>query len=240
MRLHFIVHEIFEGPGAFDIWAQNKGYKCSYSRVYLGDKLPVSSDNYDFLIILGGPQSPATTKEECAHFDSIAEQTIIKHFIENSKMVLGICLGAQLIGEALKAPYDHSPFKEIGAYPITLTKEGRENSKLSHFPFTTTVGHWHSDMPGLTNDAKLLAYSDGCPRQIVEYSSLIYGFQCHLEFTPALVDLLIDHSVEERKALSDEQYVQSSDTLRSNDYSEMNMLLFEFLDKLVTEYENFS
>ncbi len=34
MRIHFIIHEVFEGPGAFLTWAEMNGHVVSYSRVY--------------------------------------------------------------------------------------------------------------------------------------------------------------------------------------------------------------
>jgi GMP synthase - Glutamine amidotransferase domain len=43
------------------------------------------------------------------------------------KAVLGVCLGSQLIGEALGAKFGHSPEKEIGKFPIMLTEEGLVN-----------------------------------------------------------------------------------------------------------------
>lgn len=40
MQIHFIVHEVFEAPGAYLHWAQARGYGISWSRVYAGDRLP--------------------------------------------------------------------------------------------------------------------------------------------------------------------------------------------------------
>ena len=36
--------------------------------------------------------------------------------IESNKVVLGICLGSQLIGESLGAKFEHSPEREIGKF----------------------------------------------------------------------------------------------------------------------------
>ena len=112
-------------------------------------------------------------------------------------MILGICLGAQLIGEALGASFEHSPNKEIGLFPITLTKDGQQDSHFSDFPKIFNVGHWHGDMPGLTNESKVLATSEGCPRQIIRYAPTIYGFQCHFEFTLEAIDGMIKNSAHE-------------------------------------------
>lgn len=144
--------------------------------------------------------------------------------------------GRPAIGEALGARFGHSPEKEIGKFPISLTAEGKANAKVAHFGEALHVGHWHNDMPGLTADAKVLATSDGCPRQIVEYSPLVYGFQCHMEFTREVVELLIAASEAELATLTDRRFVQQPDTLRANHWDEMNQKLFVFLDRLEAEY----
>lgn len=236
MRLHFIVHESFEAPGAFEAWAGQRGYSMAYSRVYAGAPLPVAVGDVDMLILLGGPQSPATPKSECPHFDADAEKALISRAISCNRAVIGVCLGAQLIGEALGAKYERSPQKEIGKFPITLTEEGIRNEKIAHFGKMLSVGHWHNDMPGLTAGAKVLAYSEGCPRQIIEYNPLVYGFQCHMEFTREVVALLIAASENELGGWTDQRFVQQPHVLRQHDYSEMNEKLFLFLDKLVEAY----
>lgn len=236
MHMHFVIHEAFEAPGAFETWASDRGHSTGYSRVYAQGALPMSVNGIDLLVVLGGPQSPSTTTAECPHFDAVAEKALIAKAISAGKAVVGVCLGAQLIGEALGAPCERSPNKEIGKFPITLTKEGLGNHKFAHFGRSLEVGHWHNDMPGLTPDATLMAYSEGCPRQIVEYSKLVYGFQCHMEFNRDVVELLIAHSEGELATLVDHKYVQQPDVLRQNDYLQMNETLFAFLDKLAHEY----
>lgn len=236
MKIHFVIHEAFEAPGAYETWVDEHGYEASYSRVYANEALPQSSEGIDLLVVMGGPQSPSTTKEECPHFDAAAERALIEKCVTAGKAVVGICLGSQLIGEALGARYEKSPEKEIGKFPITLTAEGKANAKFSHFGDTLDVGHWHNDMPGLTENAKIIAFSEGCPRQIVEYSNLVYGFQCHMEFTRDVIELLIAASEAELKSLLDRRFVQQPDVLRANDYDDMNRQLFGFLDSLVDEY----
>jgi GMP synthase (glutamine-hydrolysing) len=238
MHVHFVVHEAFEAPGAFEIWANARGYTVGYSRVYVQEALPESVKDMDLLIILGGPQNAETTKEECPHFDAAAECLLISKCIAEKKAVVGVCLGAQLLGKALGALYDHSPETEIGMFPINLTSEGKTNEKFSHFGDRLNVGHWHSDMPGLTADSQIIAYSEGCPRQIVQYSDLVYGFQCHMEFTKDVIELLIAHTERDLAAMSDLRFVQVPEVLRANQYDGMNLKLFVFLDKLMSAYES--
>lgn len=228
------MHESFEAPAAIELWAQRRGHGVSYTRLYLGDVCPRDCAGFDFLIIMGGPQSPATTLQECPYFDAKKEMQFIKAAIDQEKIVLGVCLGAQLIGEALGAPFGHSPNKEIGVFELTLTASGKQDPLFSTFPEKFLVGHWHGDMPGLTRDAKVLATSQGCPRQIVQYGPRVYGLQCHFEFTPEAIEGMVrncGHELEEGKNLP---YVQSAALLRQQDYAGMNALLFNLLDYLTT------
>src|SRR5688500_8602156 len=122
MKLHMILHESFEAPGAIEIWAKENGHTLTFTHIYNRDTLPSEFD-FDFLIIGGGPQSPDTTLEECPYFNAKNEIAFIRDAIAKDKIVLGICLGAQLIGESYNARYEHSPHKEIGVFPIAMTEE---------------------------------------------------------------------------------------------------------------------
>lgn len=235
MRVHIVMHESFEAPAAIETWAKNRNYSVTFTRLYKFEKFP-SVNDFDFLVVMGGPQCPDTTIEECPHFDAKNEITFIKKAIDADKYLFGACLGAQLIGEALGAKYNHSPNREIGSFELTLTEAGKKDPLLKGFPEKFDVGHWHGDMPGLTANAEILATSKGCPRQIVKYSPKIYGFQCHFEFTTNAIEGMIlncSHELEEYKNLP---YIQNAATLRKNNYSEMNEQLFMFLDRLVYNF----
>lgn len=231
MQLHIVMHESFEAPAAIEVWAHRNKCALTYTRLYQGDTFPQHCD-FDFLIVMGGPQSPVTTLEECAHFDVRQEILFLQTAIEQNKILLGVCLGAQLIGEALGATFDHSPHREIGVFDVALTAAGKRDPIFSTFPATFPVGHWHGDMPGLTADAEVLAASAGCPRQIVKYRPHIYGFQCHCEFTSAAIEGMIRHCAHELEAYKNLPYIQNAQQLRQNDYTSMNELLFRFLDGL--------
>ena len=237
MRIHFLMHESFEAPGAMETWAQEHGHTVTYTRFYQNDKLPQNIDSIDYLIVMGGPQCPATTETECPHFHAKVEIEFIKKAIAEDKFLLGVCLGAQLIGEALGAKFDHSPNREIGVFDLTLTSEGKKDPIFSTFPEVFPVGHWHGDMPGLTATSTVLATSNGCPRQIVRYSPKVYGFQCHFEFTSESTEGMIKNCSNELEQYKSLPFIEDAETLRKHDYAPINKMLFKFLDYMQSLYD---
>jgi GMP synthase (glutamine-hydrolysing) len=157
--------------------------------------------------------------------------------VYTDKYLLGICLGAQLIGEALGGPFEHSPQREIGVYDVTMTDEGKADPAFSSFPLVFPAGHWHGDMPGLTRDSAVLAVSEGCPRQIVRYTPKVYGFQCHLEFTRESVEGMIANCADELETYKGLPFVELPAALRGHNYPEVNGYLFRFLDAMQSRFE---
>ena len=103
MRVHIIQQDEWVTPGEYLAWAQRRGWDVSWTRCWLYESIPEQPEA-DMLVILGGRQSPDTTKAECDYFDSPAEQRLIREYIAAGKPVVGACLGAQLIGDAVGAP----------------------------------------------------------------------------------------------------------------------------------------
>ena len=234
MKVHFVLHETFEVPGAYLKWAQERGHQVTTTKVYENETLPESVDDIDFLIVMGGPQSPDEDREAFPYYDPQAEIELIQKAMKADRYIVGVCLGAQLLSVAYGAEYEHSPEREIGVFPITLTEAGLKDEYVKVLGPALITGHWHGDMPGLSEDAVVLATSQGCPRQIIRFSSKHYAFQAHLEFDPEAVDLLIAADGEE---VLDEQsskltFVQNPQAIRDYDYREMNAKLYAFLDSL--------
>lgn len=224
MNILCITHADFETPGVIEQWGHERGHSFAIARPYKGETLP---NIFDVLIVMGGPQSPLKT-DEFPYLE--AEIRLIKDAIEKDKKVLGFCLGAQLIGEALGAATERSPEKEIGVYPVILTDEGTQDPLLHGLSSQFPVIHWHNDMPGLTSDSKLLAYSAGCPRQIIRYKPTVYGFQCHLEITLDGMKTMIESVPED---LAPSTYTQTEKVLLEQDYNFINRMMIELLDRFV-------
>jgi GMP synthase (glutamine-hydrolysing) len=238
MKMHIVMHEPFEAPAAIVTWAEKNNCPVSYTKLFAGDQLPDTCNDFDYLIVMGGPQSPATTTTEFPYFNAPKESALIAEAIRKNKFVLGVCLGAQLIGEALNSKFEHSPNREIGVFDLTLTESGKKDPVFSIFPETFPVGHWHGDMPGITPESEILAYSAGCPRQVVRYTPRVYGFQCHFEFTPEAIEGMIKNCAGELKQYKSLPYIQNAETLRKNNYAPVNAKLFAFLDYMKRMFES--
>ena len=234
MNIHFILHETFEVPGAYLKWAQDRGHNITSTKVYEEEILPETVEGIDFLIVMGGPQSPDKDRQAFPYYDPEAEIAFMQKAIAADIYIVGVCLGAQLLSVAYGGEYEHSPEREIGVFPVTLTEAGLADEHIKGFGKTLNTGHWHGDMPGLTDNAVVLAASQGCPRQIVRFSPKHYAFQAHLEFDPDAVNLLI---AADGEAVLEAQsqtlpFVENPEAIRAYDYHEMNAKLYAFLDSL--------
>lgn len=116
MRILFVLHASFEQPGFIETWAKNHNHSMQTVCPYKGDKFP-NTNNFDFLVFMGGPQSPLEMDKAPYLRDEIV---LIREALKQNKRILGVCLGAQLIGEAMGAKTERSPHREIGMNEIEL------------------------------------------------------------------------------------------------------------------------
>lgn len=194
MNIHYIQHVPFEDPGMILNWADEKNYPLTKTCMYKDEALPQQKD-FDWLIIMGGPMN---VDEENQYPWLKAEKEFILRSIQQGKVVLGICLGAQLIAEVLGGKVTKNPCKEIGWLPVVLTDEARELPLFSEFPKEITVFQWHGDtFSQLPEGAVCLAKSDGCEHQAFIYQKRVLGFQYHLENTENIIQDLLFYCADE-------------------------------------------
>ena len=141
MRIHYLQHMGCEGLGRIANWAAERGHAVSGTHLYRGDPLP-NDDAFDFLVIMGGPMN---IYEYRNHPWLTAEKPFIKRAIENGKIVLGVCLGAQLIADVLGAKIHQNASFEIGWFPVRFTAARRSIPAMRDFPEELSVLHWHGD-----------------------------------------------------------------------------------------------
>jgi GMP synthase (glutamine-hydrolysing) len=121
--------------------------------------------------------------EESGHPWLRDEKRLLAEATEAGVPVLGICLGCQLLADALGGRAFRSVAPEVGLLDINLTEAGREDPVLRHLDRPVPV--WHGDTWDLPPGATLLAFSEAYPHAFRSGSAL--GIQSHPEATPYIV-----------------------------------------------------
>lgn len=233
LRIHYLQHVPFENPGSILTWAESNNHAVSKTLLYENENLPKQSE-FDWLVIMGGPMN---IYEEKKYKWLKKEKIFIKEAIENNKVVLGICLGAQLIADVIGGKVIRNPFKEIGWFNVTFNKNAEKNPLFSMFESKTTVFEWHGDTFNvLPKEAVVIAENDVCKNQAFVYRKFVIGFQFHLENTLEIITALTENCKEE---LTDDLYIQSPKELVSHtEYVKQdNALMNKFLTGLFNMYK---
>jgi len=193
MRTHFIQHVRFEDPAGILDWCAANDCPITGTRLFDGDPLP-AIDDYNLLIVMGGPMGVG---DEAEYPWLIEEKRHIREAIDRGKKVLGICLGAQLIAEALGASVAPGEHREIGWFDVRTSLDAANDPFFGGLPEQFMAFHWHGDRFEIPQGAVHLARSAACDNQAFDYDGRVLGLQFHVESTPASVQRLIDHCADE-------------------------------------------
>jgi GMP synthase-like glutamine amidotransferase len=136
----------------------------------------------DALIFMGGPMSAND-----GHPYIQREIQYIRDAKERGQMVLGVCLGAQLIAKALGASVHANTVKEIGWAPVTFTPAAANDPLFAGLHEAEMIFHWHGETFTVPPGAELLGSSEACRNQAFRVGNRIYGLQFHLEVTPSMI-----------------------------------------------------
>ena len=145
MRVHYFQHVPFEGLGSMTGWLKARSARVTSTRFFEDSRLPGMAD-IDWLIILGGPMS-VNDEKTCPWLSE--EKAFIAEAAARGKVVLGVCLGAQLIARALGARVYANPQPEIGWFPVERTGEPGAPA----LPPRLDVFHWHGETFDLPSGA---------------------------------------------------------------------------------------
>lgn len=229
MRVHSLIHLAHEGIGAISDWIAINGHTHTTTNLHLDEPLP-SIDEFDMLVIMGGAMS---ANDEYIYPWLKPEKEFIKESISSGKLVLGICLGSQLISAALGAKVEYNIHQEIGWYPIWIKYQGHK--AIECFPPSLVTFHWHGETFDLPEGALLFAESYGCTNQGYTFGDNVIAMQFHMEFTEKMIKSMLDNYESE---LNPELYVQNRENIMShiNNCNLNNELLLDILDAFAGHY----
>lgn len=227
MRVHYLQHVPFEGIGSIESFVIEKGYNLICTKLYEKEDLPPVLD-FDWLIVMGGPMG---VHDEHIYPWLKLEKEFIKEAIFSGKIVLGICLGAQLIADTLGAKVYKNKYREIGWFDILRSKETKNTLLAKALPLKANVFHWHGDTFDIPNGAIPLAKSEACPNQGFIFDDRVVAFQFHLETTLTSAEKLVDNC---RGELDGSKYVQSENEilLGAERFSSINRIMLSVLETI--------
>lgn len=227
LKIHYLQHVAFEGLGCIAGWAAQHGAILSATEFYQDDYLLPSPDDFDWLIIMGGPMG---VYDHAEHPWLLPEKELIKQAIVAGKKVLGICLGAQLIATVLGARVMQNHCKEIGWFDINYMEVVPQRIKHHN---TVTVFHWHGDTFDIPTGAVHIASSVACYNQGFLYNNNVLALQCHMEVTEESLDAMLMYGADELKP---DKFIQPADVIKSMKHYivENNKMMFNWLNYLAS------
>jgi len=175
LRVICVQHVAFEGPAYLADWARRRGHRLAIRQAWRSR----FTDRPKALILLGGPMS---VYDEARYPWLVREKRWLEDCLADGVPVLGICLGAQLLAEAVGGRVHPGPEREIGWYPVRPTSEAEERNPGFDDAFMPL--HWHGDTFELPPEAMPLAASDCYHNQAFDWEGQALGLQFHLEATP--------------------------------------------------------
>lgn len=216
MNLHVVQHIGIEGPGIIADWARERGGSLTTTHLYAGESLTEPAA-IDFLVLMGGPMNIYQDRD---YPWLRAERAWLKDYLATGKPAVGVCLGSQLLADALGGRVLQNPVVEIGWAPVHFSAEARQ--RFPFLPVSHEVIHWHGDTFELPAGAVRLGSSDGCLNQGFLYADRVLGLQFHPEMTREGLSSLIE--AEQNGA----EMLAQPDAM----YSSAHALLRQMLDAL--------
>jgi GMP synthase-like glutamine amidotransferase len=210
MRWHCLQHLPDEGPGYAATWLAVHGHSLTFTRLFEPSPIFPALAEFDGLLILGGAMSVYEEDE----FPWLApEKAFLQTTLRAGKITLAICLGAQLVAQALGGEVRPNPEPEIGFWTVRFSAKALTHPLLRGWPDKATVLHWHADTFTVPPGAVRVGMSAGCAAQGYVWGDGIIGLQFHPEMTEEMVEQLI--ASENHETAEEAEFIQTAAQIRS-------------------------
>ena len=183
MRILVLQHAWVEAPGVLDEALDRDEHPRTHVHLDEGERSP-PLDDFDALWVLGGPMN---VRDEAAHPWLAREKRVIREAVlERSLAFFGICLGQQLLVEALGGRCAELDRPEQGVFPVELTDAGVRSELFAAFgpPPLEVLENHETHVVSVPDGLEVLARSDRVPVQALARGPRVAAVQFHLETPP--------------------------------------------------------
>lgn len=185
MRVCVFQHVPVEHPGVFREFLAADGHDWRAVELDAGEPVPDLA-GFDALWVMGGPMD--TWQEDDYPWLVDEKRAIRRAVLELDMPFLGICLGAQLLADALGGAVAPMAAPEVGVMEVGLTAAGRDDPLFDGFAPTLRCLQWHSyEVADPPAGARVLCESPLCGVQAFAVGDVAYGVQYHVEQTSRTV-----------------------------------------------------